>query len=312
MLEDSIQLQSVLSGTCLEGREVSAVEVKEIGATALAIEIQPQEVVEAWLAAFSRLDKTGRYPVVGCSWSGAGHGWLDEVADQFSRFFYEDELGSNRTENTPAAVLEAAREVDVSAALKLFSAGRGDPPEEWIDFCIEETDNQFGAAPSRNQVEAAVEAERMACLEELERWFFRWELKQFGSQARSISEGHLTYLSWFETKQEPTQLIFLPCANGWEVPAYLHFYGAESYGSELVVAALRKWEQKYGAQLVAHYGTMLQFVVEKPPSNPEDAFELAWEQQALAECTTALPCVSLRDHARSMLHANRWFLHDRP
>lgn len=312
MISDVIQFQSVLSGTCLEGRKFGAIEIDGISATALAIKVRPHEVDEAWTAAFSRLGRMGRYPVVSCSWPGAGDGWLDQVADQFSRFSYKGELTSNRSGDDPTGVLKSAERIDRKAALKRFILARAEPVEEWVDFCIEETERQFGSAPTESEVRSAVEAERISCLEELERWFFRWEMKHFGSQATCISEEHLGYLSWFEPLQESTQLIFMPCSNGWEVPAYLHFFGAESYGSEVVVATLRDWEEKYGARLVAHYGTMLQFVVETPPSDPEDAFELAWEQQALAQCTTALPGVSLRDHARSMLHANRWFLHDRP
>lgn len=36
------------------------------------------------------------------------------------------------------------------------------------------------------------------------------------------------------------------------------------------------------------------------------------EQVALAECTTLLPGVSMRDHARALLAVNRWFIHERP
>ncbi|WP_455210808.1 DUF4253 domain-containing protein [Kaarinaea lacus] len=57
---------------------------------------------------------------------------------------------------------------------------------------------------------------------------------------------------------------------------------------------------------------MLHFDVQRKPESIDDAFRLAWEQEALAPCTTALPGESLRDHARALLAADKWFLHERP
>ena len=104
----------------------------------------------------------------------------------------------------------------------------------------------------------------------------------------------------------------MPTINSWEIPAYISWYGAESCSSELVVALLKYWHEKYGAELVAHYGTMLQLVTQTLPTSPEEAFRLAWEQQVIAPCTTCLPGISLRNHAREMLHCHQWFLHERP
>ena len=67
---------------------------------------------------------------------------------------------------------------------------------------------------------------------------------------------------------------------------------------------LKKWHEQYEAELVCHFGTMLNFIVAKPPNTSESAFELAWEQMVIAECTIILPGVSLRDHARSLLVAD--------
>lgn len=57
---------------------------------------------------------------------------------------------------------------------------------------------------------------------------------------------------------------------------------------------------------------MLLLNVGRLPSTPEEAFQLACEQEAIAECTTMLPGVSLRNHTRALLSVNRWFLHERP
>jgi hypothetical protein len=41
---------------------------------------------------------------------------------------------------------------------------------------------------------------------------------------------------------------------------------------------LRSWRERYGAELVASWGTMLQLSVNAPPADLQDAFELAVEQ----------------------------------
>jgi hypothetical protein len=78
------------------------------------------------------------------------------------------------------------------------------------------------------------------------------------------------------------------------------------------VAVLHHWSDRFGAELVAHYGTMLQFVVDRPPTTLDDAFIVAWQQELVAECTTVKPGVPVRHHARVLVGRERWFLHDRP
>ena len=80
----------------------------------------------------------------------------------------------------------------------------------------------------------------------------------------------------------------------------------------LLIALLRSWRERFGAELVAHWGNMLQLVVEHPPTDADTAWELAWEQTLVAPCTIWLPGTPLREYARSLIGANRWFLHERP
>lgn len=66
---------------------------------------------------------------------------------------------------------------------------------------------------------------------------------------------------------------------------------------------LQKWPEQYQAQLVCHYGTMLQLSLTESPSNLDEAFTLAWVQIAIAPCTVLLPGVSLREHDSSLIRA---------
>jgi len=57
---------------------------------------------------------------------------------------------------------------------------------------------------------------------------------------------------------------------------------------------------------------MLEFVVNRPPRSLDEAWALAREQELVAPCTTALPGITLREHARSLVDRDTWFIHERP
>jgi hypothetical protein len=116
----------------------------------------------------------------------------------------------------------------------------------------------------------------------------------------------------FSSGRETVPLLLLPIDNGWDSLAYLHWFGACTAGTTVAISFLKQWHQRYNAELFGLYGTMLQLQVGRLPTTPAEAFELAWQQEALAECTTVMPGVCLRDHARSLLTVDRWFLHERP
>ena len=75
---------------------------------------------------------------------------------------------------------------------------------------------------------------------------------------------------WYEPRpNDPVGLVLLPIAEPCDAAAYLSFFGAEGDGRhEGLVRLMRDWQQRYGAQLVASWGTMLQFAVTSPPADP--------------------------------------------
>jgi hypothetical protein len=83
-------------------------------------------------------------------------------------------------------------------------------------------------------------------------------------------------------------------------------------GHEALVRVMRDWWERFGAELVASWGTELQFNVDRPPSDVETAYGLEREQVAVAAYTVAGPCVSVRQHARALLHRHDWYLHEKP
>ncbi len=77
-------------------------------------------------------------------------------------------------------------------------------------------------------------------------------------------------------------------------------------------AAARRWHERWGAEPVALWGTMMQFTVSHRPATPDDAWMLAREHDILAANTLSNPGIPLRDHARALTILDRWFLHSRP
>lgn len=121
------------------------------------------------------------------------------------------------------------------------------------------------------------------------------------------------YLDWFQPSGHELQvLLLLPTPHGWSAPAWLHWFGAERCQSEAVISVLRAWEQTHGAELVAHYGTMLQCQLPGPLTDLTTARQVAEEHELLAPCTLMLPGVSRAEHAQALLQVRRWFLHERP
>ncbi len=141
--------------------------------------------------------------------------------------------------------------------------------------------------------------------------FDRWLYEALLNEPALRSEVDVDYLrgtrQWFQPKR--VTLALLPTDQGWLSPAWLSFHSFEMPEREAALAAAqRDWSRKYGAEIVANWGTMLQFLVGRPPTDPWDAYDLAGQlkdvggslQMYRYELALALP------------RSNAWFLHDRP
>jgi hypothetical protein len=104
-------------------------------------------------------------------------------------------------------------------------------------------------------------------------------------------------------------LVLLPTPHGWLAPAWISFHGA--YDHERVGAlagAQREWQERWGAELVASWGTMLQLVVDRPPQDPRDAWTVAGQLLAVGGSLQ----LSRSELALALPGSDAWFLHDRP
>ncbi len=133
--------------------------------------------------------------------------------------------------------------------------------------------------------------------------------REVGAEPYSWWEGPE---AWFDFSGMHGALVFLPVQRSWDALAFINFYGSAALGIPEIIALGRRWEDRYGAELVSHYGTMLQCLVSRPPTRLDEATELAREQFAIAPCTFILPGDTPAQVAPRFVGGDRWFLHERP
>jgi hypothetical protein len=192
--------------------------------------------------------------------------------DPFSRFYFAE--GAAGGDPSAHAVIERALHVDVDARLDEWEEKVGLYWREHVDDAVElqrsRTLALCAAAPDAVAIRAAI-ASSPDPYHAADRLLLEWELTR-----APASRGDDSYLSWFEPVGVPVVLILLPVAEPWAVHACISsFYDASGYGQDLVVAAARRWHERYGAEPVALWGTMIQMVVSRPPAEVTDAWPLA-------------------------------------
>ena len=103
---------------------------------------------------------------------------------------------------------------------------------------------------------------------------------------------------------ERVQLVLLPTASQWLAPAWVGYHGAGSDDHRLAwAAAMREWDQRWGAGLVAAWGTMLQFVVDRPPRPGRQAWDLAGQLLAVGGSLQ----YQQWQMALAVAHSDAWF-----
>jgi Domain of unknown function (DUF4253) len=297
------KISNLLQGSFLEGREIRQLAIDESEQSAFLIQVDRAIALEAWNLMRSHLEQTKRYPILTTGWGSD---------DFFSRFYYQEEksLGYLRS-TSPAAILTEAAIADLEEFLESQKMRDAAYFEDTVASCLIGTRERFGDTPDQSQIAELIENGTIQSCFDIEKWLFDWELQHFSDQS-ALAAPDTRYLDWFEPDGQTIPLLLLPIERGWDALAYLHWFGACTIGTTVAINFLKQWHQQYGAELVCHYGTMLQLKVVRLPSSPAAAFQLAWEQVAIAPCTTSLPGVSLRDHARALLSTGQWFLHERP
>lgn len=264
-------IKQIIKNTIIAETQIIEIKIPETATTALAMEINLDNKLEAWEIMRNLFPQTQLYPVIVACWLGKTANWSNDIidADLFCRFGYQQEPVENQNENNSIPEL----------ITKIDQINIQDFLNKKIEITSEEFNKKLTFLKAQNQQHNLID---------------------------------MRYLQWYEPINQPLALLLLPVKNSWEILAYLHWFGAESLGSDQVMAMLKYWHDKYHIELVCHYGTMLQLTVKNKPKTCQEALQLAIEQEIIAPCTTMLPGVSLEDHACVLLKSDTWFLHERP
>ena len=310
MLNSIESLRELLSRTFLSEADMIQLDMPMTQNVALAIAVNLENSLEAWHLLQDLLPQTQRYPVITACWSSNAGNWQKDIINEdfFSRFYFGEEYPN--LDLAPEAIIARANSMssqELDSCLDEHARFNTYDLEEQILTELANTSSIFGAAPLISELQALVRSGQISTIVDIEKYLFDWELQHI-AEISTRSHQEPTYLDWYQPTGQTMALILLPTPHSWETLAYLSWYG----GSKMAIPLLQKWHQLYDANLVCHYGTMLQFLVGKRPSTLQQAFKLASEQVLLAPCTTLLSGVPIRDHARSLLQLKRWFIHERP
>ncbi|MDZ7862792.1 DUF4253 domain-containing protein [Acidovorax sp.] len=275
------------------------------GEIAWAAQVPVPEREALWQVARALVEQgSGRWPLVTTLWSGSTEAPEPEALadDLFMRFPYEQ--GAARDDVSPRSLIATARGIgadDVLAELaeSSYPLDEKDQLDVWR--------GELAAAGVPGEACAGFDAAWAECAGDrlrFEHWLAALEKAQGAADPeRGRQERFDPDNAW---------LVLLPTPHSEETLAYLHWYGMERGRADGFIALLRRWREQHGAELWAHYGTMLEFTVRQPPQDFDSALALAREHDLAAPCTLMLPGIALRHHALGLVDCGTWFLHERP
>jgi hypothetical protein len=306
-------LANLLRSTRLEGRTMGEFWQFNAADPVFTIELEVGSEDDELALLRSLMEQTGRYPLVSSK---------DHVDLNFCECAPAESALSewNWIEATAANSLQVDVDAFLSTGGKLsqFSETRRSNLLGWLDVDLDhpshpltEIQRRFGEAPSVQQMCRLRDSGGLQTDAELERWLLNWEVERFGNEAlRPIS---VAYLDGHEfSDPNPRVAVLLPTLQSWKALLHMGWYGLEGDEAAEMAASLRVWNEKYGAELVAAFGTTLYLRVTRRPTSIDEAFALAIGHRHFASDTLCLPGVSTRDHARALLTQDRWFFHSRP
>ena len=327
VIVDPASLRDALVNAGIAASTVFASPAPEGGPDALTVIADgPDMAMDWWRRARRLVPVTGRWPVVTqvdlagdeLPPNGIISGGLDvggvarHVSDTVLRRPYYDAMRPR------AEVLHAAEGLDLDDALAARADARRDgwireEPQRWAEFAAEETLARFGTRPRGMEVTVLMEQALRAHDPELtaERALFDWEHCHvpIDDLSRSFPLPSVPF-HWYEGW--PMLLLFLPTPHGWEAPAHLCWFGAET-DTDLHVRAMRSWHDRYGAELRIMRGTDMVLDVAMGPLDHEEAWALAGAHRCFGTDTMIAARLPLRHYAWHLLHRPQsWYLYARP
>lgn len=109
-------------------------------------------------------------------------------------------------------------------------------------------------------------------------------------------------------KPKGVSVTLWPTTDGWAVPALMRYGGWNSCPRPHVqLALLRRWKDKYDAELVAVAGDVVELRVGKPPKTDAAALELAREQYSYCDDIVSQGTMTLERLAEGLKNGTVWY-----
>ena len=276
-MADPAAVAELFDGSVLAGLPV----VEDVGGAFVVDDIDPERMLPSWRAARATVAATGRWPVM----IGPEEVYLDPTPDELTA------LHQAATHDDPWLV---------------FNHDHLDGPvAEWEWNHLRSLLGDALADRARHDLPASVVDSV------LDRWIYDRMLDDPALVARvlRVVGDHAGTHCWYRPQPGQVQLALLPTTAPWLAPAWLQYHGAgDHHRRRALAAALHEWHRRYGAELVAWWGTMLQFVVARPPAAGDPAWEVAGQLKAVGGS------LQMRQWSLALAvdHSDAWFLHDRP
>ena len=303
-------LQQELKALGLDTVQTLALAIPLSSQQAYAIEVTAQNKLKVWQHFKDRKNELGWYPVLTAAWGPESKNWPTQVnaEDFFSRFYFAEETPGQ--DLSPAAVIARAAQAESASVLTAHNRMYSEYLEDTVHVYTEAFAHEFGEQPDATEILSAMANGQIQDYFGLGQWCWNWALNTLGLER--LAQSSSAFLDGYEPQNQTELLLLLPTTTSEEVIAYIHWYGACTTSTAKAMHMLKSWRQRYGAEIVAHYGTMLHLKVGIKPTDPAEAFVLATEQEAFAPCTTVLPGATLCDLAIALMQRESWFLHERP
>lgn len=113
---------------------------------------------------------------------------------------------------------------------------------------------------------------------------FEGELDEstYDKEVRAVRPAVLDDVDGRLQRDQPHRLALIEAAHGWEIPARLAWSGAANYDLSGAhhLAVLRRWGQRYGAELLTLGFDTIELLVDRPPAAKDEALAVAREQFA--------------------------------